>query len=250
MKIRMQNIITTAVILAVPCIAEDKKGAATLEKQDEVAPVVEAISLEQLFTDGIRREGTITVAGPILDLDVKYSPFDNSARKLDLSIGEKGRDLYVVLDNEDEVDFEELEIGDQIAVTGEAVLLGGLTGNIRGDFVNVDFVVLEYSEDESGMQGDDLITVQEYFDEMLRFGSEQVAIRGQILERSATGDQVLFVLGDSGREITAWSDNRTFDISAHESELIAAKVGSTITLYGSFDVEHPMATIFTFKEIW
>lgn len=210
---------------------------------------VEAISLDQLFTDGVRREGTVIIAGPILTLKVERSPFDDSVTKLDLSIGTKGRSLNVILDNEDKVDFNQLKPGQQIAINGKSVLTGS-SGIIRGDLVTAKFTIAKYTPQKKAEGNTGVLTMKTYFDDGMRVGTKKVLLRGKIKERTIASDgSVLFVLEDAGRKINAYSDTQTFDVSAHKDKLRAATEGSEITLSGAFDMESAGMTIFTFKAL-
>ncbi len=210
---------------------------------------VEAISLEQLFTDEVRREGTVIIAGPILTLKVERSPFDDSVTKLDLAIGKKGRSLSVILDNTEEVDFTLLKVGQQVAIKGKSVLTG-TSGIIRGDLVTTKYTVAKYTPPERKQGDAGVLTVKKYMDDEMRVGTKKVLLCGKIKERTIAGDgSVLFVLEDTGREINAYSDTQTFDVSAHKDKLRAATEGTEVTLSGTFDMEGAGMTVFTFKEL-
>ncbi|MBI9094746.1 MAG: hypothetical protein JEY71_07680 [Sphaerochaeta sp.] len=214
-----------------------------------VANSIEAISVEQLFTDGVKREGQVTVAAPVLTFEVEKNPFDDTIINLTLTVGEKGRSLSVFFDDYNNFNIEEIFIGKTIALVGTVILTGN-SGIIKGEILTNDFYISEYRAPyPKSNLGIRQIEVNQYFDDELFVGSEKVVISGVISERLMAADgTVLFLLSDLGREIYAYS-SYNFDINKNSQELRAHDVGDKISLFGSFDMESSFMTIFTFTKI-
>lgn len=213
------------------------------------AEPVDAISIEQLFTDGIKREGEIIVAGSVLELEIEQNPFDDSIMSMVLKIGEKGRSLSVFLYDYDDSQIMNLKAGNIIALKG-TVLLTGNSGFFYGWIFDDEYQISEYRiNPTTPTSGNRQIEVSQYFNENLFIGKEKVVLSGIISERSMAADgTVLFVLSDSGRDVYAYS-SYSFDVNKNAKELRNYNIGDKISLLGVFDMESSYMTIFTFIKI-
>ena len=205
--------------------------------------VIEAISIEQYFDDGKDRGGTVAyVSGPVAELAFEEDPFSDDKEIKSLTL-QKGKRQIVIL-FEKNLPSGKVTENSVVTIKFKSGPIVDYFTTAFGELISGDVNVATWSSKENPKL-EDLITVEDYFDNNLRFGNKRVTLEGTVEKFSKTGAQevlIEFIVGSNSVEVfidqSIWKKKEVKDV------LKTLKEGDRVQVRGSFMMEGGM-TIFT-----
>ena len=136
--------------------------------------VIQAISIEQYFDDGKDRSGTVVyVSGPVSELAFEEDPFSDDKEIKSLTL-QKGERKIVILFKENLPSGTVTE-NSVVTIKFKSGPIVNYFTLVFGELISGDVNVATWSSKEKPKL-EDLITVEDYFDENLRFVAPLLAL--------------------------------------------------------------------------
>lgn len=208
---------------------------------------IKAMSMAQLFEDGVRHEGHVVVAGRITSVEIKRRDADDALVNVIIQIEDKGHSLRFFSsagDKQLEL-MGKLKEGQLVAVEGQPLLQsGGMVSSMIKDpkvFTNGFYVAKWKPSDVPAKVLPDILPMKQYFDEGIKLGSKTVKLSGPMSEKFLADDGYIRLVFDdgSGRTISVNSQSATGN-KENWKLLQSIEVGQTVVARGRFVSEGPL----------